>query len=137
MSRTKVLIKQHKKIKTLINNLEKIITNEDIKTKEVAKNIRKNLSMLSGTLKIHMQREDKFLYPELLESDKESTKKLTKEFIEEMGDLADKFKTFNDKYKRYSIISENDEVFKDELEEYLFILKNRISREENEIYSLI
>ena len=137
MSRTKVLIKQHKKINNIINDLEEIISNEDLKTKDAAKSIRKKLSMLSGTLKIHMQREDKFLYPELLESDKESTKKLTKEFIDEMGDLANEFKDFNENYKRYSIISENPEKFSDELEDYLLILKNRISREENEIYSLL
>ena len=51
--------------------------------------------------------------------------------------LSDRFKDFNDNYKRYSIISENPEKFSDELEDYLLILKNRISREENEIYSLL
>ena len=123
-------------MRDLFNDLEEFINKKDIEEKENARNLRKKLSMLAGKLKIHMQREDDFLYPELLNNEKKEVKDMTKKYIAEMGGLADQFNEFNDKYKQYSAIIEDPNNFKKEFTTMSKKLLKRIDREDNKLYPL-
>ncbi len=136
MDRLGLLKKQHRDMEELVGEIRNLSLRE-VKNKEWAREIRKKLSLLAGKLSIHIQREDDFLYPDLLKSDREDVKRITKEFIGEMGDLNKVFKKFDKKYLRATVISESSENFVDDLTVVLEKLEQRIEREDNNLYPLV
>lgn len=130
MSNIKFLKKRHGKMKGIIDDLESLVESKKFTTKENARMIRKELSKLAGIIKLHMQREDKYLYPDLLKSNNQDIQQSVQLFIDQMGDLDSKFDKFNSKYLRASLIAEREDKFRDESLEILSALKKRIVRED-------
>ncbi len=137
MDRLSSLTKQHRDIKEIVEKIKILSLKGKIIDEDRAKEIRKSLSQLAGKLKIHMQREDDFLYPDLLKSEKQDVKRITQKFINEMGNLSVVFEKFNKKYLRYTIITENTDNFIKELKIVLEKLEERVESEENKLYTLI
>ena len=136
MNGIKMLNRQHTEILSLINSIEDYLTNEGL-NKNRAKEIRKLISKLSGKLKIHMMKEDKFLYPKLQTRSNEQVKNIAGEFVNKMGNLADEFGEYNKRYILYTEILNNKEDFIQETKEILNRLKDRIAKEDNELYVLL
>lgn len=90
---------------------------------------------LFGKLLIHLSMEDKVLYPNAINSKnpKLSTKAL--QLMKEIGDLKLKFSAYKEKILARGII-ENTDLFLKETKALLSSLKNRVEREEVELYPL-
>ena len=99
------LNRQHDNIKNEIVFLEAEIGKDShsIDTNVVALHISK----LAGQLKIHLLEEDRFLYPDLLKCNDKKIQNMTKQYIQEMGDLANEYNEFKSKYNVASKINNN------------------------------
>lgn len=95
------------------------------------------ISRLAGKLKIHMLEEDKFLYPELLNHPDYEVKMMANQYISEMGSLAEEYARFKTKYNTPGKILADPDTFISEAKTILRALKNRISKEDNELYAFI
>ena len=127
------LLKQHEEVLELIEKIK----NKKISNKKSSQKIRKQLSLLSGKLKIHMMKEDEYLYPELKESNDIIIKETAQNFINDMGDLAEQFKKFNQNYLSFSKILNNKEEFNEKKEVIMGKLIKRIEKENKELYPLL
>ncbi|MTI60474.1 MAG: hemerythrin domain-containing protein [Firmicutes bacterium] len=132
-----LLVQQHRDIKNLVNKLRTLSLEEKLADRERAKEVRKNLSLLVGKLKVHIKHEDDFLYPSLLESKNKDVRRISKKFIDEIGDFSKVLEKFNKKYLRHSVITENPDDFITDLTGVLTKLEQRIEKEDNKLYPLV
>ncbi|MBE9502665.1 MAG: hemerythrin domain-containing protein [Proteobacteria bacterium] len=107
------------------------------KLAEDAKQARSLLSTLAGKLGMHLAVEDRNLYPELLNHDDENIRATAKRFIDEMGGIADAFKTYVNKWPHSKTIQDNPGDFITETKGIFNALAARISKEDNELYSMV
>ncbi|MCR3761212.1 hemerythrin domain-containing protein [Clostridium felsineum] len=121
----------HNSIKILNGFIDKKISEGDYI--EVAKTV----SVLSGILKIHLQSEDRYLYPELIKSEDESIRNIAKEYIDDMGDIGKKFEEYKNKYNTRIKVCENILNFKNDTEAVIKLLVNRLNKEDEALYPLI
>lgn len=111
--------------------LEKNI--DEINAAEVATHINK----LAGYLKVHLLDEDKFLYPELLNSQDEEIKELAKQYMQEMGDLSEEYTDFKNNYNTSGKIHEKRDIFIQNGKAILKALKTKADKEDTGLYYLI
>lgn len=126
------LERQHKEIWEIFFSIEKVLN-----LKDVAENIDalvKNINTLAGKLNIHMNSEDKFLYPELIKSDNEKLRNMAIEYSTEMGDISTKFNEFKNKFNTRNKIINNMDAFLVESKEILKVLHNRLNKEDRYLY---
>ena len=95
-----------------------------------------HISKLAGLLKIHLLEEDKFLYPNLLNSADVELKTLTKEYITEMGNIADRYTNFKNSYNVAYKINRDVNKFLEDTMVMMKDIRERISKEEQELYFL-
>lgn len=93
-----------------------------------------HISKLAGLLKIHLLEEDKFLYPNLLNNSDEEMKKLTEGYNQEMGNIAEDYTVYKNSYNVASKISKDLDQFVIDSKRILKILKERMSKEDKELY---
>jgi len=129
-----LLQKQHEQIHEIIQELLHV---PQEKLEEKAFDISMKIGQLSGVLLFHLQSEDKFLYPNLMEHENSHIRSTAVAFTEEMGNLGEKFSAFKAKYMQPKNIKANPEKFRQDLGEIVAELKNRIEREEMELYPLL
>jgi len=130
-----VMRRQHLSIS---EDLSYLITQTEKGEKELdAAETALRISRLAGKLKIHMLEEDKFLYPELLNYPDYEVKMKANQYISEMGSLAEEYARFKTKYNTPGKILADPDTFISEAKTILRALKNRISKEDNELYAFI
>lgn len=95
------------------------------------------LNSLAGRLRVHLLMEDRGLYPLLLEGDDEEVKRLTREFMDDIGGLSARVRKYMLSWSVPRLIREHPRDFARETRELLQELSNRIDREENELYPLL
>lgn len=134
MSMTDNLKHQHETILQLVQQIQQDLTPD--KLAGDASNVKEALSLLSRRLATHLAVEDKALYPMLIARHSESARRTTIKFVEEMGGLADLFKTYAAKWNSTEQIQEKAAEFCEESEAIFLFLRNRIRREEAELYPL-
>lgn len=91
------LTRQHKEVEEVLNSLTQKLELKD-KIVENAFALTMLIANIAGKLKIHLGSEDKYLYPDLLNSSDPRVQTITRKFIKEMGDLADSFEAYKSKY---------------------------------------
>ena len=128
------LKRQHEDIKIIIDEILKDI-NKDID--ENAMNIAKNINKLAGVLKIHLNSEDRYLYPNLLNHSDDMIRRKAKYYLDEMGCVSDRFLDFHKKYNIGSKIRESKNSFKIECKDTFRVVLNRINKEDSDLYLLI
>lgn len=128
-------LEQHKTVESEITTIKSLINMNDIQ--QNAGDIALHVSTLAGTIKIHLSLEDKYLYPGLQKNDDERVKKLAEDYQKEMGDLAEKFVTYKDKYNTRQKIAQNLSTLRQETTNILLEIEKRIHREEKELYKFI
>lgn len=129
------LKRQHLEIQQVVNQIEDLIKQNNLEDK--AAQIAQNISILAGKLRIHLDTEDKFLYPDLLKDDRNNLRKMAKEYSEEMGHISEVFMNYKNNFNTKSKIIKNMEGFKSETALVFKVLAKRISKEDNELYPLI
>lgn len=135
MLNIKLLRKQHDDASEIIRYvLEKVNMNT---VEEDAMEIGKNISILAGKLKIHLNSEDKWLYPALLKSNNKELKQFYDTYYNEMKDIVDLFTSYKNKYNTQSKIISNINEFKDESIHIFTLLTNRIKKENEHLYTLL
>ena len=117
------LKRQHIEIVELINIIKDLSKNEENINEGIE--IAKNINILAGKLTVHLNSEDKYLYPDLLKSSDLKIKKIGE------------FTKFKNKYNTKSKLLKNKEEFKSELEITFKLLEKRIDKEDRELYKLI
>ena len=95
-----------------------------------------HISKLAGLLKIHLLEEDKFLYPNLLNSADAELQRLTKDYILEMGHIAEEYTKFKTNYNVASKINKDKEGFLIAGNNMMREIKERMSKEDTELYSI-
>ncbi|MGI6038150.1 MAG: hemerythrin domain-containing protein [Limnochordia bacterium] len=131
--RTANFRRQHQEINGLITELQRLIS-QDIEAK--AEEIRALLSQLIGRLKVHLATEDNVLYPAMLAAPDSQVRGKTKEFMEEMGALAEVLKEYSIRWSTSRVIKKEPLAFREDSARILKQLTYRISREEELLYPL-
>lgn len=135
MALTDNLKRQHKELLQVANDLAAILEVGKLAKDSAA--ARTLLSTLAGKLSVHLQMEDKSLYPHLLSQKNEQLVSLTTKYINEMGGIKTSFDTFSKKWSNSAKIQENPEGFIRETKGMMDILFIRISKEDRELYPMV
>lgn len=101
-----------------------------------ADEISKQLNFLTGKLKMHLAIEDEFLYPNLKKNSDTNVQNMTEKFSQEMGGIAKAFMDYRAKWPTPSKMKENANDFIKDTEAVFKVLKDRIDRENNQLYAL-
>lgn len=124
-------IRQHNEISEVLVQI-KLLIDKDIVIN--SKQLAGLINNLAGKLKIHLTMEDKYLYPSL--KNEVVSKKIALKFEEEMGNISVIFNEFKLKYNTSDKIEINNKNFKIDMVKLLFLLENRLNKEEKELYIL-
>ncbi|GAA0123545.1 MAG: hemerythrin domain-containing protein [Clostridium argentinense] len=128
------LTRQHIEILEMIYNIRELM-NKDLE--EESSEIAKNINLLSGKLKIHLESEDKFLYPNLLKNENEKIKNIAKCYIDEMGDIFNIFNNYKNQFNTRSKIINNKDNFVINTKEVFDKIEKRMKKEDKELYTLL
>lgn len=135
MANIESLKRQHTDISEDIGIIKDLVKKTNFQ--EDSSEIAKHISLLAGKLKIHLDTEDKFLYPELLNSKDAKIKKMANDYIKEMGNLCQSFTVFKNQFNTKTKIINNLSDFKIQSIEIINLLEKRISKEDRELYLII
>ncbi|WP_187116213.1 hemerythrin domain-containing protein [Treponema pectinovorum] len=130
---TDLYISKHRIVQEYLQTIDKLAKQG---VKENATEIALNINKMTGIIKMHLASEDKLLYPELLASKSENVKKITKQYMDEMGDLYKAYGNFAEEFRTPSKIEENSQKFVESFKAVEAALNTRIAREEKELYPL-
>lgn len=128
-------MRQHKDIIEELNFIENIVNREDYL--KHLDDFVPHINSLAGKLKIHLNSEDKFLYPNLINGQDTELKNMGQEYIDEMGDIANAFINYKNEFNTKSKINNKADVFVNKTQPILKEIRNRILKEENGLYKLI
>lgn len=129
------LERQHSEIEEVVTNIKQIIGKNNID--EDAAEIAKQISMLTGKLRVHLRTEDDSMYPYLLETGNDQVKLLAKEYADEMGNISDGFMAYKDKFNTRTKIVNDPEEFLKETKEIFRVLGDRMTKEDTHLYKFI
>lgn len=119
-----------------INKLFKKI-NGTLSLKNIDNNLDElvwDINTLAGKLNIHMRTEDKFLYPQLINSNDSNLRHISKEYSEEMGNIHMIFIEFKNQFNTKNKILNDKNKFLVESKKVLKLLENRIDKEDKNLY---
>lgn len=133
--KTAVYRKQHSGIVENAQNIQDLLDPDLLKNN--SHGIRKLITKLSNSLKIHLILEDRALYPILINSSDGKIRDMSRKYIDEMGTISDLYISFSQKWKTGSSIKNHAAVFIDETKNILKALLDRIERENTELYQII
>lgn len=94
------------------------------------------LSQLAGKLVLHLTLEDEVLYPRLLKHQDPKVQQKAQAYMDEMGGLKTAFGAYQSRWNESSIKADN-EGFINESRKIFQALKERIKRENNDLYPLV
>lgn len=129
------LERQHVEIKDLFLKIKQEVNSNDITVK--LDTLVRDINTLSGKLNIHMSSEDKFLYPQLIESEDQQLKQIAKQYSEEMGNIHLEFNNYKNRFNTKTKILSDTDGFLKESKEIIKLLENRISKEDKHLYPKI
>ncbi len=134
MSATKKFRDDHVRLLSMFDELGTVLGAGEKTVAENAAEISKKLSAFGGILKLHLAAEDKYLYPKLADSSDANVANIAKQFQQEMVGITDVFKNYSGKWN-VATIATDPTGFIDETKQIVDAVKNRIDREENELYA--
>lgn len=133
MSTTDLLKEQHSELLDVASALSLHLQIDRIaETPEV---VHELLNNLAGRLRVHLTMEDRGLYPLLFERNDEYVKKMTRDFMDDMGGSG-RVRQYMLRWSVPRLIAEHPRDFSRETRELLQELSSRIDREESELYPL-
>lgn len=129
------LERQHREIYEEVHTLKGLIKGEDMEKQTLL--IAKNLNLLAGKLKMHLQSEDRFLYPQLMGSSSIELKQLAAAYNKDMGMIHEEFEKYKLKFNTKSKIDEDIVDFRKQTQAIFTILEERLHKEDKNLYPLI
>jgi hemerythrin-like domain-containing protein len=129
------LERQHIEINNLFNKINKTLSLDNVT--DDLDGLVLDINTLAGKLNIHMRTEDKFLYPQLINSKDDKLKKVAIEYSEEMGNIHMIFNEFKNQFNTKNKILNDKDKFLMEIRRVLTLLKNRIDKEDINLYPKI
>ncbi|EMJ94622.1 hemerythrin domain-containing protein [Leptospira alstonii] len=124
---------QYAEIQKLLNDIEKRLLGE---ISEDVDELLHELASFSARLKLHLNLEENLIYPKIKSLQIENTSSLAEDFKGRTIDLKNSFKKYYCNWLLPSSILKNESQFREETEKLIFNLRNRIRKEEIEIYVL-
>ncbi len=131
MARSTKFREQHVDILRLASELQKLRPEQLVRDPAAARSL---LSKLLGKLSLHLAIEDRSLYPELQKSPDAEIATLGKRFETEMGGVADGMAAWGKHWSTPTAIQARPDRFVAETAAIVATLKNRIHRENQELY---
>ena len=116
MMDTKEFSEQHQDILGVAQQLAANLDAESLS--KDAWDTRGLLSTLAGKLIIHLQMEDKILFPGLRKSTDEQVRGVLQEFTDEMSGIAEAFLAYMEKWPHAMAVQEQPQTFIDETQNY-------------------
>lgn len=129
------LNKQHLSIKEEINTIMELAAKADYE--KYLMDITLHINKLAGLLNIHLLSEDDFMYPALKASADGEIKSMADSYSLEMGDLVTEFTAYKTRYNTKNKVLADMEGFLPATKEILKKIKNRMDKEDNNLYKLI
>ena len=133
MSSLKELRNDHAQLVKIVRELEVLIDRDTPPPPVDLFDVRRRLSSL---LIAHLKSEDWVLYPPLLESNDAHISRVARQFVDEMGGLAQAFTLFVERWDALSIESDWPR-YRREAVGIIEALTKRIMRENTELYPLL
>lgn len=134
MARTDRYREQHAELAKIVTDLEKEL--DEARLAADATQARKLLSALAGKITVHLAAEDSHLYPDLMKSGNEKLKATATKFSKDMGPIAKAFTGYIEKWPSPSAIKGDPKGFVNETKTVMGVLKDRIKKENTELYPL-
>ncbi len=134
MLETDTYRRQHDDLLDLMEQISVILSKARFR-KELSK-LHSLLNQLNGRFSVHLAMEDESLYPSLQEHPDEMVRTVAGHFMGEMGGLFDKFKRYMNTWKLSNSIINDQMEFIRQTERLMDMIKNRIERENSELYPL-
>lgn len=129
------LKKQHDGINDIIKETTKLVNLGDLESN--ASDIAKNISILAGKLQIHLSHEDKYLYPNLLNSENINIKIKAQQYVQEMGNLQGIFISFKNDFNTKSKIMANPHEFTQKFKTVFALIDQRMKKEDTDLYVML
>lgn len=126
------LERQHSEIKDSVLKIKQVADSNDMKADLDI--LVREINTLAGKLNIHMNSEDKFLYPALIESNDEQLRQIAKQYSEEMGNIHKGFNDYKNKFNTKTKILGDEVGFLKESKEIIKLLEERVSKEDLYLY---
>jgi hypothetical protein len=133
MSSLAQLRQEHAELVRIVGDLRKMIELEVPPASVELFNVRRKLS---SVLIAHLKAEDWVLYPPLLACNDPAIAATAKQFVDEMGGLAQAYSAFNERWDAFSIESDWKE-YRQAASGIIEALTNRILRENRDLYPLL
>lgn len=127
--------KHHEELFKVMGEIQKHLSPE--KVLHESHEIRKQLTILAGIVRIHLAFEDQALYPALLNSDNTAVSSMAKKFMDEMSSIHAAFEAYLEKFYSSKAIRDNADSFISETKDLFKVLGARIERENTDFYPLI
>ncbi|WP_061233006.1 hemerythrin domain-containing protein [Leptospira noguchii] len=124
---------QYAEIQKLLNDIEKRLLGE---ISEDMDELLHELASFSARLKLHLNLEENWIYPEIKNLQLENNLSIAESFKSRTVDLKNSFKTYYFNWLLPSSILKNESQFREETEKLIFSLRDRIRKEESEVYIL-
>ncbi len=126
---------QHDELVAIVTSLTKNLTPEYVKAN--ASPIKEALNILAGKVGIHLALEDQALYPRLLAHDNQTLRAQAQKFKDEMGGIRTTFDAYIKRWATSILIMNGADSFISDTNNLISVLGDRISRENDGLYTLI
>ncbi len=128
------LKRQHEEVAEIVKKIKIIINSGNLGVQ--AGDTALLLNTLAGKLKIHLNTEDKYMYPELLNKSGD-IRNTAKNYMDEMGHISEAFMEYKERFNTRTKIAANPSAFAEETNRVFTILEGRIAKEETSLYTLL
>ena len=127
------LKRQHEEIAEIVSDIKSYINHKDI-AKE-ALELSSKISNLAGKLKVHLNTEDQYMYPQLLKSSNSEVRTTAQAYIDEMGTISTQFMAYKDRFNTRTKITKDIDTFVSESHRIFDLLEQRIAKEDANLYT--
>ncbi len=102
-----------------------------------ANDISQSIIAMSGVIKLHLAVEDRVLYPALEASGNDKLAQMSRHYRDEMDGIAGAYLAFAAKWNKPRLLMTQPEDFRDEANQVLKTLYERMRKEDGEFYPVI
>jgi hypothetical protein len=128
---TRIYRRHHDAILCRIETIERMIASAG------ERDLRTELTRLNGVVAVHLSLEDGSLYPKLLAHNDRTVRELAARYQREMGDLCARYGAFSERWGAIGAILADRKAFVAEFKVVASAIRQRIERENHELYELV